>query len=65
VSHKSGHIIISRLKDPNGGSVTAVSGVFEARIELEFVHGTTLEERVKKVRQVERLLDKMDQDDED
>jgi hypothetical protein len=42
-----------------------VSGVSEARIELEFAPGTTLEDRVKKVRQVERLLDKMDHDDED
>jgi hypothetical protein len=65
MSHKSGHIIISRYKDPTGGSVTAVSGVSEARIELEFAPGTSLEERVKKVRQVERLLDKMDHDDED
>jgi hypothetical protein len=64
VSHKSGHIIISRFKDPSGGSVTAVSGVAEARIELQFAPGTTLEDRVKKVRQVERLLDLMDHDED-
>lgn len=65
MSHKSGHIIISRYKDPSAESATAVSGVAEARIELEFAPGTSLEDRVKKVRQVERLLDKMDHDDED
>lgn len=68
MSHKSGHIIISRFKDPSGGSVTAVTtsetGVIEARIELQFAPGTSLEDRLKKIRQVERLLDKMDHDDE-
>lgn len=60
MSHKSGHIIIQRA--PKGPSLDVVQS---ASVELEFPPGTSLEDKMKKIRQVERLLDKLDHDDED
>jgi hypothetical protein len=59
VSHKSGHIIIERA--PAGPSLDVVQS---ARVELQFPPGTTLEEKLKKIRRVEQLLDKLDHDED-
>jgi hypothetical protein len=60
MSHKSGHIIINRVPAPGSTEI-----VHSATVELSFPANTPLDARVKKIRQVERLLDKLDQDDED
>jgi hypothetical protein len=59
MSHKSGGVIINRV------SSTESDVVRSAEVHLEFPSGTSLEDRIKKVRQVERLLDKLDHDEED
>lgn len=59
MSHKSGHVIINRVATDSPDVVRSAS------IELQFEPGTSLEDRMKKIRQVERLLDKLDHDDED
>lgn len=60
MSHKSGGVIINRSAAP--GSLDVVKS---AEVCLEFPAGTSLEDKIKKVRQVERLLDKLDLDDEE
>lgn len=60
MSHNRDNIIINRAP----GSVTT-SVVQSASIELQFPEGTLLETKLKKVRQVERMLDKLDHDDDD
>ena len=58
MSHKSGHVIINRVAQ--GESLDVVRS---ASVELSFPAGTTLEAKLKKIRQVEQLLDKLDHDD--
>jgi hypothetical protein len=60
VSHKSGHVIINRVAADSNGLDTVQS----ASVELRFPEGTTLEAKLKKIRQVERLLDKLDHDED-
>lgn len=60
MSHKSGHVIIRRVAQTDSHDI-----VQSASVELAFPEGTPLDARIKKVRQVERLLDKLDHDDED
>lgn len=59
MSHKSGTVIINRVAADSHDIVQS------AGVELAFPEGTSLDDRIKKVRQVERLLDKLDHDDED
>lgn len=58
MSHKSGSIIINRASGTEGI-------VSDASIALEFPAGTSVEDKLKKVRQVERLLDKLDHEDDE
>jgi hypothetical protein len=61
MSHKSGHIIIQK-----SAASTDSETVQSATVDLFFPPGTELETKMRKVRQVERLLDKLDHDhDED
>jgi hypothetical protein len=60
MSHKSGHIIIQ--KAVSEGSTDVVQ---HASVDLLFGPDTPVEVKLRKVRQVERLLDKLDHDDED
>lgn len=66
MSHKSGHIIIERYPATNlGEAVHPVGVVISQRVELDFPAGTSLDDRMRKIRQVERLLDRMDHDEDD
>jgi len=58
MSHKSGTVIINRVAADGHDIVQSAS------VELAFPEGTTLDDRIKKVRQVERLLDKLDHDED-
>lgn len=60
MSHKSGHIIINRVAQSDSPDV-----VQSVSVELKFPEGTSDYAKIKKVLQVERLLDKLDQDDDD
>lgn len=60
MSHKSGHVIINRLATDSSSDV-----VRSVSVELQFPRNTSLEDKMKKIRQVEHLLDKLDHDDED
>lgn len=60
MSHKSGHVIIQRSAASDSTDV-----VQEVRVELQFPPGTSLEDRARKMRQVECLLDKLDHDTEE
>lgn len=58
MSHKSGNVIINRV------AVTdSLDAVRSASVELQFPPGTSLEEKLQKIRRVEQLLDKLDHDD--
>lgn len=59
MSHKSGHVIIQR-----SAASDSLDVVQDVRVELQFESGTSLEDRMRKVRQVECLLDKLDHDEE-
>lgn len=59
MSHKSGHVIINRV--PAGDSLDVVRS---ASVELQFQPGTSLDDKMKKIRQVERLLDKLEHDED-
>jgi hypothetical protein len=59
MSHKSGTVIINRV-----AADRAVDVVESASVHLRFPEGTTLEEKLNKIRQVERLLDKLDHDED-
>lgn len=65
MSHKRGHIIIERVPStpPTGGEAHE-DVVTSVRVELNFAPTATLEQRVKKVRQVERALEKLEHDEE-
>lgn len=60
MSHKSGHVVIKRVAAEFSSEV-----VHSTSVELQFPPGTSLDDKMKKIRQVERLLDKMEHDDED
>lgn len=60
MSHKSGHVIINRVVS----SADDLDTVRSASVELHFQEGTTLDAKLKKIRQVERLLDKLDHDED-
>lgn len=60
MSHKSGHIIINRVAQRDSHDV-----VHSVSVELKFPEGTSDYAKIKKVLQVERLLDKLDQDEAD
>lgn len=59
MSHKSGHIIIQK-----SSSSTDSETVQSATVDLFFPPETDLDVKMKKVRQVERLLDKLDHDED-
>lgn len=59
MSHKSGHVIIQRASEQVTSEV-----VQSVRVELQFPPGTSLEEKMKKIRQAERLLDKLEHDED-
>lgn len=58
MSHKSGHVIIRRTSEQNSFDV-----VQSASVELQFPPDTSLEDKLKKIRQVEKLLDRLDHDE--
>lgn len=58
MSHKSGHIIIQ--KSVPEGSTDVVQ---HASVDLLFGPDTPMDDKLRKVRQVERMLDKLDHDD--
>lgn len=60
MSHKSGHVIIKRVAAEFSSEI-----VQDISVELQFPPNTSLDEKMRKVRQVECLLDKMEHDDED
>jgi hypothetical protein len=61
MSHKSGHIIIENIAPPNSEET-----VQSSKVELQFAAGVPLEDRMQKIRQAYRLLEKLDhEDDED
>jgi hypothetical protein len=60
MSHKSGHIIIQ--KQSAAGSTDTVQS---STVDLFFPPDTPMETKLKKVRQVERLLEKIDHDDDE
>jgi hypothetical protein len=59
MSHKSGHVIIRRTSANDIRDV-----VQSASVELQFPPDTSLEDKLKKIRQVEKLLDKLDHDED-
>jgi transcriptional regulator NrdR family protein len=59
MSHKSGHVIINRVSESDNLDV-----VRSASVELSFPPDTSLDAKMKKIRQVERLLDKLDHDED-
>ena len=59
MSHKSGHVIINRVQGHDSLDV-----VKSASVELQFPPGTSLDEKMKKIRQVEKLLDKLEHDED-
>lgn len=60
MSHKSGHIIIQSTAEPGSDDV-----VQESKVELQFAASVPLDERMKKVRQACKLLEKLDHDDDE
>lgn len=60
MSHKSGHVVINRATGSDSNDV-----VQSASVHLQFPPGTSLEEKLKKIRKVELILDRLDHDDED
>ena len=59
MSHKSGGVIINRAAESD--SLDMVQSV---TVELQFPANTSLEAKMKKIRQVECLLDKLEHDDD-
>lgn len=60
MSHKSGHIIIESIAAPDSGET-----VQSSKVELQFAAGVPIDERMKKVRQACRLLEKLDHEDDE
>jgi hypothetical protein len=60
MSHKSGHVIIKRVSLEFSTEV-----VLSASVELQFPPNTSPDDKMKKIRRVECLLDRLDHDDED
>lgn len=60
MSHKRGHIIIESIAEPDSGDT-----VQSSKVELQFAAGVSLEDRMKKIRQASKLLEKLDHDEDE
>lgn len=61
MSHKSGHIIIERVpQDTTGDEAVLIS----LRAVITFSPATPVEDRIRVIARVERLLDRVDHDDD-